>query len=521
MLEDFTTAPQTEHKTFYRYLTESADMLDISIKAADKYLTTESKIQSFLNGHCVINAKTDGVKLTVLKIDDKGNLSDWIFAYKGHILYPGEFDWQPKAKINAESVGASQFQKVFDHFNKIGKNFIPVGTELQCEFLMRKNTLSSNYKHPHGIVLIQHAKSTYDENAVKFGKLKTKPTAMGTDHRDAYAKALKINVPLVLFDGILGTRASFERGILWKDLKSAYEAKKTMIDWDNPVATYQALKEIFLSVESVFGGKEEGVIITFDNGLILKWQQSYQLDQKARALIKMKYKDDNPETENEYWVRVKEAAYTVCEGIGNTIKLEDATKKLSNAIRSYKLTFKHSKKTDAQIRDDIQLTAKTLLIKRMKGNNGCLVLGKFRVFTNGHKKVVETALKEFDRVCICLVTSSDTKATQPLRLKALKKLWGNNNRIEIVEFSGGNLIRIFEKATFNINAVYTGTDRVETYTKQLNGSIGMSVQEIKRTASDISATKVIDGIENRKFFEDNVPKELHSMYNEYYKAYKK
>ena len=59
------------------------------------------------------------------------------------------------------------------------------------------------------------------------------------------------------------------------------------------------------------------------------------------------------------------------------------------------------------IKDDIQLNAKTLIIKNLKGNNNCLMLGKFRIFTNGHLKVLKSALKDFDNVCICLVTPKE------------------------------------------------------------------------------------------------------------------
>ena len=72
---------------------------------------------------------------------------------------------------------------------------------------------------------------------------------------------------------------------------------------------------------------------------------------------------------------------------------------------------------------------------------------------------------------------------------------------------------------FNINAVYTGSDRVSDYLEMLKHSIGMSVKEIHRAESDISATKMIEGLSDRNFFKKNTPKELHSLYDEYVKAY--
>jgi hypothetical protein len=62
-------------------------------------------------------------------------------------------------------------------------------------------------------------------------------------------------------------------------------------------------------------------------------------------------------------------------------KLDDILFELSLALKRYKLNFTHSVKTELMIKDDIQLNAKTVLIKQMRGNNNALIIGKFRVFT--------------------------------------------------------------------------------------------------------------------------------------------
>ena len=83
--------------TFSEFLTEAKEMLDISILSADKFLTSAKRIHDFLFTPCEIEAKTDGVKLTVVKVADDGKLSDYIFAYKGNVLYSSEFNYQPTA----------------------------------------------------------------------------------------------------------------------------------------------------------------------------------------------------------------------------------------------------------------------------------------------------------------------------------------------------------------------------------------------------------------------------------------
>ena len=95
------------------YLAE-ADMLDISIASADKFLTSKAKIDEFLTSKVTVEEKLDGVKLTVVKVSDEGNLGDYVIAYKENILYAEEFDYQPMTKIKKESISNSQFKIVLD-----------------------------------------------------------------------------------------------------------------------------------------------------------------------------------------------------------------------------------------------------------------------------------------------------------------------------------------------------------------------------------------------------------------------
>lgn len=495
------------------YLNESKDMLDISIMSADKFLTSASKIEKFLSSNVSIEAKTDGVKLTVLKVADNGNLDDYIFAYKGNILYYNEFNYQSLNKIKSESIGASQFKLVFDHFEKLEPNTIPVGTELQIEYLMSKPTLSSNYKYKHRMVLIGYSKSNYK---ISFGKIRTQNTGLKTQFRDKYAKDLKINIPLKLFDGILGSPTTFERGILNDSLRDLYNKNKNILTWDNLETLYTGLKTMFLEVPSKFGGKEEGVVIKYDN-VLLKWQQSYQLDQNARAAIKQKYREDVIEDENQYWENVKGKAYNIVQGVKKSTNINKMLGDLSDVIKRLDINFKHSKKTIAQIKDDIQLNAKTLLLKSITGNNGALIIGKFRVLTNGHHKLIQSAIKEYSRVAICLVSSKELQSTKDFRRKMIEAVYGN--KIEIVEHNNGNIIRILDKIPFNVNVVFAGSDRVVDYQKQVRNTLGLTVREMYRTGNDISATKVIENINNYEFFKENTPRQIHQFYDEIKKVW--
>lgn len=499
---------------FLELLNEANDQLDLSIVAAGKYLTTSKKIDEFLSSDVTIEHKTDGVKLTIIKKDNTGELSDYIFAYKGNVLYSTEFDYQPNTKVSKESIGASQFKTVFRHFDQLGKNSIPVGTELFVEFLMNKPTLSSNYSTKHKMVLIGYSKSSWEE---KFGKLKTKPGQMQTNKRDSYAKELKIDTPALLFKGSMISQQSFEKGIIDKVLAKEFASRKQSINWDNQEILLDDLRELFLSIESKYGGKEEGVVMKY-NFRLLKWQQEYQLDKEARAMIKMKYKEDDWDTENAYWKNVTRVALEIANGFTvKSRKLDDLLIELSTVLKRYSLDFSHSKKTEAMIKDDIQLTSKTQLIKKMKGNNNALILGKFRVLTKeGHYKLIQRASKLYDNVVICIVTSKANKDTKDIRTEMMAKTFPN---VEIIHAINGNLLSILNKSPININVVYAGSDRVKGYQDQLKTSLGVSVKEMPRTDDDISASKVIDNIEDESFFKKSTPKEIHSLYNKIKSVY--
>ena len=499
--------------TFSSFLNEAKDQLDISILSAQKYLTTDKKKEEFLSTPCKIEAKTDGVKVTIIKVDETGDYSkDYIFAYKGNVLYIPEFDYVSSTRTKKESVGASQFKLIFDHFSKLPKNNIPVGTELFIEYLMRKSTLSSNYDRPHGMVLIAHSHSKYE---VKFGKLKTEPSNFDTSKREEYAKVLKLNTPLFIFKGILGYEKSFEKGIKNEQLKARFASERTSINWNDYDSIIIGLSHMLLSVESAFGGTEEGCVLIFPN-LTLKFQQEYQVDQTARAKIKLNYRD-TPENEEIYWKNVKLAAFDLVRHVViKSRKLEDILKDLAVNLKNYKLSFEHSKKTETNIKDDIQLTAKTMIIKDMKGNNNALFFGKYRILTSAHYNIIKRGLSLYDDVVVALVTGADTENSKKLREKMLHLAFPG---AEIIHSSNGNIVQLLQKSPKNINVVIAGTDRVQSYRKQLEKS-DIVVKEIPRISNDISASKVIQNIEDFEFFKANTPKQIHRMYQELLKFYK-
>ncbi len=71
----------------------------------------------------------------------------------------------------------------------------------------------------------------------------------------------------------------------------------------------------------------------------------------------------------------------------------------------------------------------------------------------------------------------------------------------------------------NINVVLCGTDRADSYRQILVRNPDMSVVEIPRNDEDISATKIIENIEDKEYFKENTHKKLWPMYEELKELY--
>lgn len=481
------------------------NQLDISILNINKYLTSGKRKEYFLYNPCKIEQKTDGIKVTLIKTQNtNNNLKDFVVAYKGNIIYPQEFEYSSIQKIKLNSINTSQFKIFFEHLKKQDLSQIPLDTEFFIEFACKKPTLSSNYTK-HGFVLLAYSKTSY---SIKFGKLKSNPVSFNTQNREKYAKIFKINTPRVLFEGTL---ALFERGIKSTELQAIYNKEKNSLSIDNIDDYISKISKMFLAIESPFGGPEEGVVITFKD-LLLKIQQDYQVDQVARKAIKAKFQEDSLELENQYWKNVRSISLELYSQLPQITekRIPVILEILSKKLKYLKNLPKHSKKNDLQILDDIQTTTKDIIIKRIKGNNNFLFLGKFRILTQAHYNIIKFGLKNFDNGVVCVVSSKDTRDFEDLRIEMLKKCFPD---IEIIKHSTGHIGSIIRKSPININSIICGTDRYADYTRQLQNYPDISVTEVPRTDEDISATKIIENLNNYAYFCLKTPKEIHSLYN--------
>lgn len=462
-------------------------MLDISIHNLDK---VSEKYQDLVMSTPVsVESKSDGVKVNVFKVNDTGTYEyDYVVSYKGEIMYPYEHTFLSTENIKEHSIANSQFRLLHRYLSQYTKNDLKVGTELFIEFLMNKPTLSSKYERPHAMVLIGYCTTEWE---ISYGMIKSTSTEMKTEHREYIASQMGLDVPTTRFTGVLKTFGDYEH-----------------------------CKQAFLSVKSKYGGDEEGVVIkALDGSFIYKWVQDYQYDEEKRTKIKNQYKCPTESCEEKYWSNVRFLALKIVKELKPITEsnYEAELEKAAIHLSSKGVYNPNPNKNNIQMLDDVQGNIKFILRKRIKGNNNFLFIGKFRILTSAHYKIIKDGLDEFDRGVICIITSKETKHTKDLRTRMVKQAFPN---VEIIHHSTANLFSIMRKTQTNINTIICGSDRVEDYTRILKSNPDISVREIERKGDYISASRVIRILNMKVAAELCIPEINHNFYDELIQTYR-
>lgn len=139
-----------------------------------------------------------------------------------------------------------------------------------------------------------------------------------------------------------------------------------------------------------------------------------------------------------------------------------------------------------------------------------LVSGKFQPPTSAHKKVVEHAHSKF-KVPVVIVAVRASTRDHLVSFEEQKSIFDemlNVPHIFMEETVGfiGNFVHRLREEDFEPVAIFCGTDRKASYQKTINSYAGrlnwnISVEEIPRTAEDISATKVRESLKSDNFEE--------------------
>lgn len=164
----------------------------------------------------------------------------------------------------------------------------------------------------------------------------------------------------------------------------------------------------------------------------------------------------------------------------------------------------------------MKLTSFTKSLNEDNSDSG-LIIGKFRIITKEHTKLINEALKQFGKATIVVVGES---STLPLRFKALQNVYNKNNNVEIVQSKNSYVPDILPRCSFNPVALYSSLKNVKSYENMLEGKNLSNITVIDTMYDeDVAASKVITNLNDQVFFEKNTPVAIHHLYNEYTKNY--
>lgn len=457
-------------------------MLDLKILNMDK-LSVE-KQNAIMRGTYTITEKYDGVKVSLIRNTsdyDKDNYANnWIVAYKGNIIYPSEFEYVDSI---SDTIGSSQFTALHDLLKSRNHELcdIPRNMEFQVEFIMNKPTLTRNYEKFHVMYLINYSHITSDIK-FDFGRVITCPIKSSVSYCDLktkiYAKALGLQTPRIII----------ENQIL-----------------NDQFVDYPRMKEVLLEMPSELGGKMEGVVLR-SHDRIWKLVQPDQYDSKIRAQRKNAYRYTDRSRENAYWCKVYSYAKDILSTLfsdtcGIEYMLECIGVSLHTRLGCDDFPV-HDKKSVSSVADDIQLTAKTIMLKNLRGNNGVLFSGRFQPLTRAHCNIIVNLLTKYDGVVVNIVNDDKRTANNPFVYEELVDMFGRVfptvNNLFFQRTKTGNLNTIISKSPININAVVCGSDRYDGYEQQLQKIGSPTLIEIPRN-DDISGTSLREQIRNDIF----------------------
>lgn len=448
----------------------------------DKSIKKWTGGSSLLDKHVFATVKYDGLKINIVKYNNQIYVS-----YKGALIYDGEHDYPSSIKLS--------------DILKLQLNNLKNGDALFCEYLTKKPTLMSSY-NVRTLIVLGHAR-LQDIN-VKYGRiaLKTSEIQFDNDIAKKYANIIGAEYPEVLIDGGL-----YPYETLLKSCNRRLRDKIKDIKFSqNKDEYYEQLVDAILTLESLYGGKDEGVVVTVD-GVFYKIQQAYQLDPESRRNKKRVY-------------GLSEELVNLAKKVGQTFvpsssDEKEIIKEITTFLKTVDLRDVPVEKHELFL-DEVQKTARTLSFNNIVGNRNGLVIGKFRVLTKAHEMLINQAKGECDNVVIAMVVGKNTAVNEvELRKQVLNQIPG----VTIIEVSTGNIHTILTKIPFNIGKIYAGSDRYDDYVAMSKFYNIKVVKKRRNMERDVSATKIIQNIDDKVYFNRSISKYGKPFYAKYKAIY--
>lgn len=456
---------------FDQYLKEKNIRLFESV--TDKqYLTNNKKFDQLFNNNVIIEAVPYGWDIDILRINKK-----FLICKDNLIYFSEDFKYLPDTKIK-KSDGISQLKFLIEHFNNLNQNSLPDNCYIRVKYIIN----NINYKKVHKIIFIDYYENV--EVKVKYGKIKSiKYTHSDKDVSDIF----KLDKIETIFNGYLNSELNIRKGSNNKELSKLIEQNKNIFRYNDYKIFYQQFLDLLFQLPSRYGDYQ--------------YQFKFKNGENDFVVTNPKFKINATKKDDLYIKEIKNIALTLIENI--TVKyLKDALDDFNQDLKMLDI--------DDRVKDDVYVLGRQLILNKLPGNNNCLILGKFKVLTNGHIKIINKAIELYDSVTICLLDKF------PYREDMIKSIY---NKINIVYNYNANFKDIFEKIDDNINVILTGSENVKKYRENVKDIPFVKVREFYRSQDSVSGEMIINRIKNKEYFIKNTPLKIHKFYDkllEYY-----
>jgi len=285
--------------------------------------------------------KYDGVKISVVYnpfVDSKKFFDHITVSYKGFEIFP----FEKIGTVPQESYGYIQFSKIWSTLKFIEskiKNFAGSElTEFLFEFIMRKNTIATEYKRYHEMILVGSRRIKQISN--KFGMV----TIIPKTNEDCFR----------LHD-------SFKRTCVYPNL--------LFTGTTNP----SAIRSLAYNLESEFGGKAEGIVLHSNFGLSYKVVDPEKRTKRYIREKTAKYFFPDPDQQRYYEEFVEGEANRIVSSYCQFPDVEKNTFKkmlgtmfyyIYNPPYSYPVDSGGHQKHQINIKDDVYVKVRNKIIKK-------------------------------------------------------------------------------------------------------------------------------------------------------------
>jgi hypothetical protein len=408
-------------------------MLDISIKALDKAITSKKKAADFIRKRVNVVEKIDGTKLTLIRNDEPFDPDDytknWIVSYKGRIIYPTEFKGLEARdqEIKASAIGTSQYKFVHDHLRKVhsGTAGVPLDTEFFIEFVQNKPTVTRDYGSKHGLFLVGFGSTGH---ATSRGHIYSAASFEGDPGlMRKYSSMLQLGEFPVIFEGNFSSSDEILKGCLDPKIKGMFQDGFADTDFSDPLSIVSLVVSVFSKLQSSLGGAAEGVVIQVGDDDISS-QELYKVlaaDQHSkdvRGQKKARFRAATEDEEEAYKSEVSKISQELVKQIpeGN---LEDMFAELSQLAYGMKEVPFHPVKTKINVQEDIFLMAKLgiLYAGTNEAQSVAIIPMAAKPFHKGHDSLISQAIADGNDAVIVFLSMGGREG---ISSKDMVPLWG-------------------------------------------------------------------------------------------------